>query len=64
MTKLPPFVILPNCKIRDLQPGRPVHLGGSPYQLRLGWTVKEKIGMAIINPRALAVGNKSIIVGK
>jgi hypothetical protein len=29
-----------------------------------GWTVWEKIGVAVINPRGIAKGSKSIIVGK
>jgi hypothetical protein len=31
---------------------------------KLGWTVSEKIGVAIINPRALKGFNKSVIIGK
>lgn len=31
-------------------------------RLKLGWTVKETIGMAIVNPRGVARGSKSTIV--
>lgn len=30
----------------------------------LGWTVSEKIGIGIINPRGIKAGSKSTIVGK
>jgi len=29
----------------------------------LGWTVKEVIGMAIVNPSGVANGKKSVIIG-
>ena len=34
-----------------------------PKQLKLGWVVSEIIGMAIANPRGVAVGRKSVAVG-
>lgn len=34
-----------------------------PKQLKLGWVVSEIIGIAIVNPRGVARGNKSTIVG-
>lgn len=34
-----------------------------PKQLKLGWVVSEQIGIAIVNPRGVAKGNKSTIVG-
>lgn len=34
-----------------------------PRQLKLGWVVNEIIGIGIVNPRGVAKGNKSIIVG-
>jgi len=30
----------------------------------LGWTVKEFIGVAVVNPRGVARGKKSVIVGE
>lgn len=30
----------------------------------LGWAVSEVIGVAIVNPRGVAAGRKSVIVGK
>ena len=34
-----------------------------PKQLKLGWVVSEQIGIAIVNPRGVAKGNKSIVIG-
>jgi hypothetical protein len=34
-----------------------------PKQLKLGWVVNEIIGLAIVNPRGTAKGNKSVIIG-
>lgn len=34
-----------------------------PKQLKLGWVVSEEIGIGIVNPRAVAVGRKSTLVG-
>lgn len=34
-----------------------------PKQLKLGWIVSEQIGLAIVNPRACAKGNKSVTIG-
>lgn len=34
-----------------------------PKQLKLGWVVSEEIGIAIVNPRGVAKGNKSVSVG-
>jgi hypothetical protein len=34
-----------------------------PKQLKLGWVVSEQIGLAIVNPRACALGNKSVTIG-
>lgn len=31
---------------------------------KIGFTVKETIGIAIVNPRGVAKGKKSIIIGK
>lgn len=30
---------------------------------RKGWTIREKIGIAIVNPRGIAMGKKSVIIG-
>lgn len=34
-----------------------------PKQLKLGWVVSEQIGIAIVNPRGTAKGNKSVVIG-
>jgi len=34
-----------------------------PKQLKLGWVVSEIIGIAIVNPRGVAAGRKSVVVG-
>ena len=34
-----------------------------PKQLKLGWVVSENIGLAIVNPRGVAAGRKSVVVG-
>lgn len=34
-----------------------------PKQLKLGWVVNEIIGIGIVNPRGVAVGRKSVVVG-
>jgi len=34
-----------------------------PKQLKLGWVVNEIIGIGIVNPRGVAKGNKSVIIG-
>lgn len=34
-----------------------------PKQLKLGWVVSEQIGIAIVNPRGVAKGNKSVTIG-
>lgn len=34
-----------------------------PKQLKLGWVVSEIIGLAIVNPRGVAAGRKSVVVG-
>lgn len=34
-----------------------------PRQLKLGWVVSEIIGLAIVNPRGCARGNKSVVIG-
>ena len=34
-----------------------------PKQLKLGWVVSEIIGIAIVNPRGCAKGNKSVVIG-
>ncbi len=34
-----------------------------PKQLKLGWVVSEIIGIAIVNPRGVAVGRKSVTIG-
>lgn len=34
-----------------------------PKQLKLGWVVSEIIGLAIVNPRGVAAGRKSVLVG-
>lgn len=34
-----------------------------PKQLKLGWVVNEIIGIAIVNPRGVAVGRKNLSVG-
>ena len=34
-----------------------------PRQLKLGWVISEIIGLAIVNPRGCAKGNKSVLVG-
>lgn len=38
---------------------------GRVYQKgKIGWTIKEEIGIAIINMRGIAAGRKDTIVGK
>jgi hypothetical protein len=34
-----------------------------PKQLKLGWVVSEIIGIGIVNPRGVAAGRKSVVVG-
>lgn len=34
-----------------------------PRQLKLGWVVSEIIGLAIVNPRGVAAGRKSVTIG-
>jgi hypothetical protein len=34
-----------------------------PKQLKLGWVVSEEIGIAIVNPRGVAAGRKSVTIG-
>ena len=34
-----------------------------PKQLKLGWVVSEIIGIAIVNPRGVALGRKSVVIG-
>ena len=34
-----------------------------PKQLKLGWVVSEIIGIGIVNPRGVAKGNKSVVLG-
>jgi len=34
-----------------------------PKQLKLGWVVSEIIGLGIVNPRGVARGNKSVVIG-
>lgn len=34
-----------------------------PRQLKLGWVVSEIIGIAIVNPRGVAAGRKSVVIG-
>jgi hypothetical protein len=34
-----------------------------PKQLKLGWVVSEEIGIGIVNPRGVAKGSKSTVVG-
>lgn len=34
-----------------------------PKQLKLGWVVSEQIGIAIVNPRGVAAGRKSVTIG-
>src|SRR3984957_5775480 len=34
-----------------------------PKQLKLGWVVSEIIGIAIVNPRGVAAGRKSVVLG-
>jgi len=33
-----------------------------PKQMKLGWVVSEIIGLAIVNPRAVAAGHKSVVL--
>lgn len=35
-----------------------------PYEFKLGFTVRETIGVAVVNTRGVAAGKKSIIVGE
>ena len=35
-----------------------------PKQLKLGWVVSEIIGIGIVNPRGVACGRKSVIIGQ
>jgi hypothetical protein len=32
--------------------------------LKIGFTISEQVGLAIINPRAVTHGSKSVIIGK
>ncbi|MCZ2224541.1 MAG: hypothetical protein LC122_13030 [Chitinophagales bacterium] len=34
-----------------------------PRRLSLGWVISEIIGLAIVNPRGVAAGKKSAVVG-
>ena len=34
-----------------------------PRQLKLGWVISEIIGLAIVNPRGVAAGRKSVVIG-
>jgi hypothetical protein len=34
-----------------------------PKQLKLGWVVSEEIGIAIVNPRGVSAGRKSVTIG-
>ena len=34
-----------------------------PKQLKLGWVVSEIIGLAIVNPRGVSAGRKSVVIG-
>lgn len=34
-----------------------------PKQMKLGWVVSEEIGIGIVNPRGVAAGRKSVVVG-
>jgi hypothetical protein len=34
-----------------------------PKQLKLGWVISEIIGLAIVNPRGVACGRKSVVIG-
>jgi hypothetical protein len=34
-----------------------------PKQLKLGWVISEIIGLAIVNPRGVACGRKSVVLG-
>jgi hypothetical protein len=34
-----------------------------PKQLKLGWVVSEIIGIGVLNPRGVAAGRKSVVVG-
>jgi hypothetical protein len=34
-----------------------------PKQLKLGWVVSEIIGIGIVNPRGVAAGRKSVVIG-
>jgi hypothetical protein len=34
-----------------------------PKQLKLGWVVSEIIGLAIVNPRGVSCGRKSVVIG-
>lgn len=34
-----------------------------PKRLSLGWVVSEEIGIGIVNPRGVAVGHKSTLIG-
>jgi hypothetical protein len=33
-------------------------------KLKLGWTVKEVIGAAVVNPRGVSKGRKSVVIGE
>ncbi len=61
-----PMIINTNaCKVnsyfRITANGKIARTGSRPI---LGWAVKEVIGVAIINPRGIAAGKKSTIVGE
>ena len=38
------------------------NIGVDRRRLNLGWTVTETIGIAIVNPRGVAAGKKSVVI--
>jgi hypothetical protein len=59
--------VLPADKPAGLSANKHLKIGshGRIYQKgKIGWTVKEKIGIAIVNPRGVAAGRKNTIVGE
>ena len=46
--------------------GKVIEVGpvGQPRRLILGWTIKETIGVAVVNTRGVSQGRKSVVIGK
>lgn len=49
--------------VMPIREGISVIPADEPKQLKLGWVVSEEIGIAIVNPRGVAAGRKSVVIG-